>query len=222
MNLYLHTKYIPVGDRGLLVEFGNAVNPAINRKVHTLNQAISHFHVNGVEECVPTYRSLLIYFDSSKTSYDDLVFSLKDIEKDLSDFTLPVRKQVIEVPVTYGCSYGPDLDYVAKLHGLSKEEVISLHTEREYIVYMVGFIAGFPYLGEVPDSIATPRLKTPRLKVPAGSVGIAGKQTGIYPCESPGGWQIIGRTRIRLFNPKKHPPSLIRPGDIVRFKHARE
>ncbi|MCW4052033.1 MAG: 5-oxoprolinase subunit PxpB [Candidatus Bathyarchaeota archaeon] len=216
------TRYIPVGDRGLLVEFGNTINLAINRKVHTLNQAISHFHIKGVEECVPTYRSLLIYFNSSKTSYDDLLLSIKELERGLSDFSLPVRKQVIEVPVTYGCSYGPDLDYVAKLHGLSKEEVISLHSEREYNVYMIGFVAGFPYLSEVPDSIATPRLKTPRLKVPAGSVGIAGKQTGIYPCESPGGWQIIGRTHIRLFDPKNNPPSLMRPGDIVRFKRNRE
>ncbi len=218
--MYLQTKYIPVGDRGLLVEFGNAVDLAINQKVHTLNQAISHIHINGVEECVPTYRSLLIYFDSSKTSYDNLVFLVKDLESDLSDFSPPASKQVIEVPVTYGGSCGPDLNHVAKLHGLSKEEVITLHTKREYNVYMVGFIAGFPYLGEVADSIATPRLKTPRLKVPAGSVGIAGKQTGIYPCEAPGGWQIIGRTHIKLFDPKKHPPSLIRPGDTVRFKRA--
>lgn len=218
--MYRQTKYIPVGDRGLLVEFGKAVDPAINRKVHTLNQALTRFHINGVEECVPTYRSLLIYFDASKTSYDTLVFSVKDLESGLSDSSPPVSRQVIEVPVTYGGSYGPDLDYVAKLHDLSTEEVITLHTEREYNVYMVGFVAGFPYLGEVADSIVTPRLETPRLKVPAGSVGIAGKQTGIYPCEAPGGWQIIGRTHIKLFDPKKHPPSLIRPGDAVRFKRA--
>ncbi len=218
--MYLQTKYIPVGDRGLLVEFGKTIDPAINRKVHTLNHALARFTISGVEECVPTYRSLLIYFDASKISYDNLVFSVKDLESGLSDFSPPISRQVIEVPVTYGGSSGPDLNYVAKLHDLSTEEVITLHTEREYNVYMIGFVAGFPYLGEVADSIATPRLKTPRLKAPAGSVGIAEKQTGIYPCEAPGGWQIIGRTHIKLFDPEKHPPSLIRPGDSVRFKRA--
>jgi KipI family sensor histidine kinase inhibitor len=170
-----------------------------------------------VQECVPTYCSLLIYYDPSKISYENLVYQLKDLEPNIHEFDFPVKK-VIEVPVVYGGSFGPDLNYVAEFHGLSGEEVIKIHTEREYTVYMIGFVAGFPYLGEVSNAIATPRMETPRLQVPAGSVGIAGNQTGIYPCRSPGGWRIIGRTYQILFDPHKNPPSLLRPGDIIRLK----
>lgn len=120
--------------------------------------------------------------------------------------------------MVYGGEYGPDIGFVAEYHGITEEMVVKLHSEREYRVYMIGFVAGFPYLGEVPDEIATPRLETPRLKVPAGSVGIAEKQTGIYPCEASGGWKIIGRTPLKLFNPLQQPPALLRPGDIVKIK----
>lgn len=215
--MYQHTKYKPVSDRALIVEFGNSINIIINRKVHALNQIISRFHVQGVQECVPTYRSLLIYYDPAKISYESLVYQLKDLEQNIHEVNFPVKKS-IEVPVIYGGNFGPDLNYVAKFHDLSEEEVIEIHTEREYTVYMIGFVAGFPYLGEVANAIATPRMETPRLQVPAGSVGIAGNQTGIYPCQSPGGWRIIGRTPQILFNPHKNPPSLLSPGDIIRLK----
>jgi KipI family sensor histidine kinase inhibitor len=216
--LYQAAKYLPVGDRALLVEFGNSISIEINRKVHALNHAISQLELLGVEECVPTYRSLLVYYDPLKTSYERLVFQLKDLEGRLEKFKVSTRKRVIEVPVVYGGECGPDLGYVAKYHGLDEEEVVRLHCGREYTVYMIGFVAGFPYLGEVAEEIATPRLKTPRLRVPAGSVGIAEKQTGIYPCESPGGWQIIGRTPLKLFDTRSSPPAVMQPGDTVKFK----
>lgn len=209
---------MPVGDRALLVEFGNTISLDVNQKVHILNRAISQLELQGVKECVPTYRSLLVYYNPLKTSYEQLVFRLKDLEGRLGEFNVSTRKRVIEAPVVYGGKYGPDLDYVAKYHGLDKEDVIRLHSERKYTVYMIGFVAGFPYLGEVADEIATPRLKTPRLRVPAGSVGIGEKQTGIYPCESPGGWQIIGRTPLKFFDARRDPPALIQPGDTVKFK----
>ena len=215
--MYQTAKYLPVGDKALLIEFGNTINLDVNQKVHTLDHAISQLGLQGVEECVPTYRSLLVYYNPLKTSYEQLVFRLKDLEERLSEFSVSTRKRVIEVPVVYGGEYGPDLDYVAKHHNISGEEIIRLHSDREYTVYMIGFVAGFPYLGEVADEIATPRLKTPRLRVPAGSVGIAEKQTGIYPCESPGGWQIIGRTPLKFFDAEKHPPALIQPGNTVKF-----
>jgi len=211
---------MPVGDRALLIEFGNTISLDVNQKVHTLNRAISQLELQNVEECVPTYRSLLVYYDPLKTSYEQLVFRLKDLEERLDEFNVSIRKRLIEVPVVYGGKYGPDLGYVAKYHDLDKEDVIRLHSERKYTVYMIGFVAGFPYLGEVADEIATPRLKTPRLRVPAGSVGIAEKQAGIYPCESPGGWQIIGRTPLKFFDARKHPPALIQPGDTVKFKQV--
>lgn len=211
-------KYMPVGDRALLVEFGNTISLDVNQKVHILNRAIYQLELQSVEECVPTYRSLLVYYNPLKTSYEQLVFRLRDLEGRLGEFSVSTRKRVIEVPVIYGGKYGPDLDYVAKYHGLDKEDVIRIHSKRKYTVYMIGFIVGFPYLGEVADEIATSRLKTPRLRVPAGSVGIAEKQTGIYPCESPGGWQIIGRTPLKLFDARRDPPALIQPGDTVVFK----
>ncbi len=215
--MYQAAKYVPVGDRALLVEFGDTIDLEANQKVHALDHAISKRELYGVEECVPTYRSLLVYFDPSKTSYEQTVFRLKDLEGRLGEFKLSALARMIEVPVVYGGEYGPDLEYVAEYHGLSTCEVVRLHSSKEYAVYMIGFIAGFPYLGEVTDEIATPRLKTPRLIVPAGSVGIAEKQTGIYPYESPGGWQIIGRTPLEFFDLNKYPPALAQPGDIVKF-----
>ncbi|MGB9134912.1 MAG: 5-oxoprolinase subunit PxpB [Candidatus Bathyarchaeia archaeon] len=216
--MYQSAKYLPVGDKALLVEFGNTVDLDVNRKVHALDQALFQARLRGVEECVPTYRSLLVYYDPSETSYERLIYRLKDLELRLGEFSVSFRKRVIDVPVAYGSEYGPDLGHVANYHSLREEEVVRLHGGRDYTVYMIGFLAGFPYLGEVADEIATPRLKTPRLRVPAGSVGIAEKQTGIYPRESPGGWQIVGRTPLDLFDVKKHPPALILPGDTVRFR----
>jgi inhibitor of KinA len=216
--LYPSAKYLPVGDNALLVEFGNTVSLDINRRVHVLDHVISEIKPKGLKECVPTYRSLLIYYDPSETSYEPLIFRIKDLEAKLEGSSVYSHERVLEVPVVYGNEYGPDLAYVARYHGLQEDEVIQLHSGRDYTVYMIGFVAGFPYLGEVDGEIATPRLKTPRVRVHAGSVGIAEKQTGIYPCESPGGWRIIGRTPLKFFNIEKRPPALILPGDTVRFK----
>lgn len=217
-TLYQSAKYLPVGDNALLVEFGSTINLDINRRVHVLNHVISKAKLKGVKECVPTYRSLLIYYDPSETSYEPLIFQTKDLEAKLDESSVFANERVLEVPVVYGNEYGPDLGYVARYHGLQEDEVIQLHSGRDYTVYMIGFVAGFPYLGEVAEGIATPRLKTPRLRVLAGSVGVAEKQTGMYPCESPGGWQIIGRTPLKLFDIEKRPPALILPGDTVRFR----
>jgi KipI family sensor histidine kinase inhibitor len=215
---YVSTRYLPFGDSALLVEFGNMINLEINRKVIVLNGAIMKAEIQGVEELVPTYRSLLVRYDPLRTTYEQLVFRIKDIEITLDRVHVKIAGKKITIPIVYGGGYGPDLGYVAQCHGLSEDRVAKLHSEREYTVYMIGFVAGFPYLGEVSDEIATPRLETPRLKVPAGSVGIAEKQTGIYPCEAPGGWRIIGRTPIKLFNPLREPPTLLKPGDKVKFK----
>lgn len=211
-------RYLPFGDAALVVELGDTINLEINRKVVAFNDAILKAEIHGVEELVPTYRSLLVRYDPLKTSYEQLVFRVKDLEATLEVSAVKVVGRKVTVPVVYGGEYGPDLGHVAKCHGLTEEQVVRLHSEREYRVYMLGFVAGFPYLGEVADQIATPRLETPRLKVPAGSVGIAEKQTGIYPCEAPGGWQIIGRTTIKLFDPLQQPPTPLSSGDTVKFK----
>jgi inhibitor of KinA len=211
-------RYLPFGDAALVVELGDTINLEINRRVVAFNDAILKAEIHGVEELVPTYRSLLVRYDPLKTSYEQLVFRVKDLEATLEVSDVKVFGRKVTVPVVYGGEYGPDLGHVAKCHGLTEEQVVRLHSEREYRVYMLGFVAGFPYLGEVADQIATPRLETPRLKVPAGSVGIAEKQTGIYPCEAPGGWQIIGRTTIKLFDPLQQPPTPLSSGDTVKFK----
>ncbi|MGB9684270.1 MAG: 5-oxoprolinase subunit PxpB [Candidatus Bathyarchaeales archaeon] len=221
-NVYMFTRYLPFGDSALIVEFGDTINAAINRKVIALSETIKKASIKGVEELVPTYRSLLIRYNPAETTYQQLISSIEKIEKASEEALLEAKKGRIVIPVVYGGVYGPDLSYVAEYHGLTEEQVVKLHSEREYRVYMIGFVAGFPYLGDVPDEIATPRLETPRLKVPAGSVGIAEKQTGIYPCEAPGGWRIIGRTPIKLFDPLWQPPALLKPGDTVKFKPISE
>lgn len=221
-GIYTAARYMPFGDNGLLIEFGDVISLEVNRRVIALSEAIIGAKIQGVEELVPTYRSLLVRYNASKISYEQLVFRIKDIEKTMEERSIEKVGRKIIIPVVYGGEYGPDLTDIARFHGLTEEQVVKIHSGREYRVYMVGFVAGFPYLGEVADEIATPRLETPRLKVPAGSVGIAEKQTGIYPCEAPGGWRIIGRTPSRLFNPLQQPPVLLQLGDIVKFKPISE
>ena len=221
MNTQRSARYLPFGDSGLLIEFGETINSKTNQRVITLNDVTLKANIEGIEELVPTYRSLLIRYDPQKTSYEKLVDRVEDVENTLKPSIIKKGRRVV-IPVIYGGGYGPDLAYVARIHGLTEEHAVKLHSEKQYRVYMIGFIAGFPYLGEVTDEIATPRLETPRLKVPAGSIGIAEKQTGIYPREAPGGWQIIGRTPLRLFNPTERTPALLEAGDTVKFKTITE
>ena len=217
--MYPSPRYLPFGDCGLLVEFGNTIDPETNRRVLNLDNALQEQPVEGAKEFVPTYRSLLIRYDQTRTTYEKLCSDINDLEQRIAEASNvnsnPAR---IVIPVVYGGEFGQDLENVAKTHDLTAAEVVKLHSEKDYRVYMIGFVTGFPYLGEVDDRIVTPRLETPRLKVPAGSVGIAEKQTGIYPCEAPGGWRIIGKTPLRLFNYRKEPPAMLKPGDTVRFK----
>jgi len=216
--VYPSARYIPFGDSALIVEFGDAIDLNVNSKVVALNEALLSASIKGVEELIPTYRSLLIRYNPAIIAYEQLVACIKEIEKNVEEKPLKAGGRKLIVPVIYGGTYGPDLGYVAQYHGLTEEQVIRYHSGKDYRVYMIGFVAGFPYLGDVPEEIATPRLETPRLKVPAGSVGIAEKQTGIYPCEAPGGWRIIGRTPIKLFDPHQQPPALLKPGDMVKFE----
>ncbi len=216
--MYATAKYMPLGDKALVVEFGGIINPDINRKVHSLHEVISNAAIPGVHECVPTYRSLLVAYDPMKVSYEKLVSRVKSLEKRSKASISQSATRTAVIPVAYGEDFGPDIGQVAQHHNLKDNDVICIHSAREYLVYMIGFIAGFPYLGELDDQIATPRLESPRIRVPEGSVGIAEKQTGIYPREAPGGWRIIGRTPLRLFDPSWQPPALLQPGDTVRFK----
>jgi inhibitor of KinA len=216
MALYPETIFRLMGDRGLLLEFGDEISSEVNEKVRRMTLAIQAESVEGIVEIVPTYRSLLILYNPLILSFVDLKKRLERIEKGLQQTPFPEPK-LTRIPALYGGSYGPDLEEVAKYHQISTEEVIRLHCSKPYFIYMIGFMPGFPYMGELPEALITPRLKTPRLSVPAGSVAIAQRQTGIYPMESPGGWQIIGRTPVKLFNPEREPPALLQMGDHVQF-----
>ncbi len=204
------------GESCLVAELGDAIDLALNRQVRALGLALEQARVKGVLEAVPTYRSLAIYYDPLMIDRDALKAQVLLLQGSLGDQG-DQTPRVVEIPTVYGGEYGPDLEFVARHNGLLPDEVIRLHTEPLYHVYMLGFIAGFPYLGDLEERLAVPRLSTPCLKVPAGSVGIGGRQTGVYPIESPGGWRIIGRTTLRLFDPSSEAPTAILPGDKVRF-----
>jgi KipI family sensor histidine kinase inhibitor len=205
-----------MGDHGLLLEFGDEISFEVNEKVRRMALAIQAEGIEGIIETVPAYRSLLILYNPLIFSIEELRKRLKRIEEGLQQTRFPDSK-LKKIPVLYGGSFGPDLEEVAKYHHLSPKEVVRLHCSKPYFVYMIGFMPGFPYMGELPDGLVTPRLKTPRLSVPAGSVAIAQRQTGIYSMESPGGWQILGRTPVKLFDPEGDPPTLLQMGDLVQF-----
>lgn len=207
-----------MGDRSLLVEVGDEINPAVNRSVQKLFHGMDLKRIKGVQDLVPGYRSLLVTYDPLCVSIDEIKEGIMGIWSDPDQYQLP-DPRTVKIPVVYGGDYGPDLKSVARFHNITPEEVIGFHIRPVYRVYMIGFTPGYPYLGEVPDAIATPRRETPRTHVPRGSVGIAQKQSGIYPVDSPGGWQIIGWTPIKLFDPQAQPPSLLVMGDQVKF-HA--
>lgn len=214
--MYKDTKYIVAGDKSLVVEFGNEISPDINAKIRSLLGALDNDKINGIDEVIPTYRSILVLYDPLVISFSKLVEELKEKESSLKlDDESNIK--IIELPTVYGGEYGPDIEFVAEHNKLTVEEVIDLHTSRDYLVYMLGFTPGFSYLGGMSEKIETPRLQTPRTKIPAGSTGIAGKQTGIYPIDSPGGWQLIGRTPVKLYTPLEDPPVLLNAGDYVRF-----
>ena len=215
--LYEKLKFRTMGDRSLLVELGDEISPSVNQRVQELFTAMDMHPVDGVRELVPSYRSLLVIYDPLNISPADLKHTIRDTYHNLDQAELP-EPRTIDIPIVYGGEQGPDLESVAQYHHITPQEVIDYHTRPIYRVYMIGFTPGYPYLGEVPDAISTPRRETPRILVPQGSVGIAQKQTGIYSVDSPGGWQIIGWTPVNLFDPQAQPPSLLMMGDRVRFQ----
>ena len=208
--------FLPAGDRALVVELGDAIEPETNRRVRDLMLAIQKADLRGVSELVPSYRSLLVYYDPVVTSAEAVQTGIGHAEQNLSESVLE-RPRVVHIPTLYGGEYGPDLGFVADHAGLTPDEAVELHSGTDYLVYMIGFSPGFPYLGGLPEPLITPRLEIPRVEIPAGSVGIAESQTGVYPVASPAGWRLVGRTPLRLFDSDKNPPSLLSAGAYVRF-----
>ena len=205
-----------MGDAAVLVTLTKTIDLIANRKIHALTQKMEVNLLAGISEIVPAYGSILVHYDPMIVDFTTLSSWIRLYCKDTADMNLQSGR-TIKIPVRYGHEDGPDLNDVARYCQVSPAEVIRIHTRNIYQVFMMGFTPGFPYLGGMDLSIATPRLDTPRKLVPAGSVGIAGTQTGIYSVDSPGGWRIIGRTPVELFNLQADLPFLLRPGDLVQF-----
>lgn len=210
-----NVRFLPCGDQAVTVEWGSTIDENINRQVHAFARKVEELSHPAITEVVPTYRSATVHYRPEVFSYEELNQLLAPLAQGSTEEAeeLPV----VEIPVCYGGEYGPDLEEVAQHCSLTPEEVIARHTAPTYRIYMLGFTPGFPYLGGMDPSIAAPRRKEPRIHIPAGSVGIAGEQTGVYPIVSPGGWQLIGRTPLRLFDPQKEQPILLSAGAGIRF-----
>lgn len=205
---------IDASDRSLLVVFDDRITLAAHRDVLRLTPLLRR--VPGVTNVHPAYASILIDFDPLAIRHSGVERAAAELFAEAAAAPVP-EPRLVEIPVVYGGEYGPDLEGVAALTGHTPDEVVAIHSGAEYLVYFLGFSPGFPYLGGMPESIAAPRLETPRRRVPAGSVAIGGRQTGVYPMASPGGWRIIGRTPLRLFDLAADPPVLLQMGDRVRF-----
>ncbi|WP_422356320.1 5-oxoprolinase subunit PxpB [Roseivirga pacifica] len=212
-------KLQPYGDSALLVSFEKRIDPAISQQVIALHKALKD-HA-GITFSIPAYQSLTLGFNSTYLNYNGLEKLVKATFDQLDETTTNSGRKVT-IPVCYDGAYAPDMSEVSSLTGCSKQEIIQLHTSHEYHVYMLGFVAGFAYMGTLPEALKSPRKETPRLKVHQGAVGLAGLQTGIYPAEAPGGWQIIGTTPMKMFDPEKEKPNFLEAGDKVNFRAISE
>jgi len=214
--MHFKPRIVALGDSAILVQLGEEIDPAVNRRVHALAGLVEASAIVGVIETVPAYATLLVH-------YDPLVLSFTQIKNILCEKLTQIQENEsrkprrVEVPVRYGGELGPDLESVASHLGLRVEDVIRIHSAKTYAVYIMGFTPGYPYMGKLDDALIMPRLEMPRTRVPAGTVAIAGSQTGIYSIESPGGWNLIGWTPLKLFDPNSDSPFLFAPGDEVKF-----
>ncbi|WP_236897907.1 5-oxoprolinase subunit PxpB [Clostridium beijerinckii] len=213
-------KISQISETAALVEFGRKISEDINKKVRTFCTYLDEKPFYGMVEYVPAFTSVSVIYNpldmNSEAPYEVVKAILDNIISKL-DFSLGDEEHIVEIPVCYGGEFGQDIEQVAKINNITVDEVIKIHSEGKYLVYMIGFAPGFPYLGGMSEKIAAPRRESPRIAIPAGSVGIAGMQTGVYPIETPGGWQLIGKTPLKLFDLKRNSKSLLKAGDIVKF-----
>lgn len=212
---------LTAGDSSLLIQFGSEIKPEINRKITATVQLMKEQHIEGVLDMIPAFCSLLINYDPRVVSYEELKERLGCLLK-METKAGDERKRIFEIPVCYGGKYGPDMGFIAEHAGLTEEEVIRIHSSKDYLIYMLGFLPGFCYLGGLDERLHTPRLAAPRIKIEAGSVGIGGSQTGIYPMDSPGGWQLMGMTPVKTYDPERKVPILVEAGDYIRFVPVNE
>lgn len=219
--MYESARFLVAGDSALCVELGDQISPEIHYRVSGLSKSIQRRMITGIIEVIPTYRSILVCYDPMVINPLELEIQIRALENRLTE-QVPDDPKIVEVPVVYGGIFGPDIENVAVNCGISVEDVIRIHSGTDYLIYMMGFTIGFAYLYGMSNDIATPRLHVPRVNVPAGSIGIAETQTGVYSIESPGGWQIIGRTPLKLFDPQLDPPVIVGTGDHVKFIRVTE
>ena len=209
-------RFLPCGDSALTVEFGDEISPDINRRIKSFTDQVELHPVSGVLDVIPTYRSVTVVYDPLRTSAKKLTAKLQKLVPGDAE-SGKTQRLVYLLPVCYEKDFAPDMANVEKHTGLSREEIVSIHTGTDYLIYMLGFLPGFPYLGGLDARLHTPRLEKPRTRIEPGSVGIGGKQTGVYPLASPGGWQLIGRTPVKPYDPKREKPILYKAGDCIRF-----
>lgn len=211
---------VQISETSALIDFGNIISEDINKKIRVLCEYLDKKSIYGLIEYIPYFSSVSVIYDplkiKDKESFKFIKEKLEDILLNL-DFSCTYEEHIVEIPVCYGNEYGPDIMHVAEVNNITIKDVIDIHSSGRYLVYMIGFAPGFPYLGGMSEKLYTPRRKTPRTAIPSGSVGIAGMQTGIYPIETPGGWQIIGQTPLKLFDLNRKNPALLKCGDIVKF-----
>ena len=209
-------RILTAGDSSLLIEFGNEISPEINRRIAAVVELMREQHIEGVVDVIPAFCSLLVNYDPRVAGYEKMKKRLESLVR--VDIKVgQVKRKIFEIPVLYGGEYGPDLASIAEHAGISQDEVIAIHSSRDYLIYMLGFLPGFCYLGGLDERIHTPRLSNPRLRIRAGSVGIGGSQTGIYPLDSPGGWQLMGMTPVKTYDPEREIPILVEAGNYIRF-----
>ena len=214
--MYEKSLFFPAGDMAIVVELGDAISPQINRKVRSLTDALEQGGIPGVFDFLPTYRSVLVYYDPLQISSSDVQEGIERLLENTEEADTGER-HIVHLPTLYGGEMGADIEFVAQHTGFDEQELVRIHSGSEYLVYMMGFSPGFAYLGGLDERLATPRLQSPRTEIPTGAVGIAETQTGVYPMASPGGWQLIGRTPLKLFDPTRERPVLLSAGDYVRF-----
>lgn len=213
--------FSPLGDQAIVIEAGTEINEDVQKRVQAIAALLQTQPPGWMIEFIPAFTTVAVFYNPLAIQYDgvknDLTVLLLQMQEVISS-----EERTVEIPVCYGGDFGPDLDYVAAHNGLTAQEVIAIHSSGNYSVSMIGFAPGFPFISGMSEKIAAPRRKSPRLRIPERTVGIAGKQTGVYPIETPGGWQLIGRTPLRLFRPDREIPSLLRAGDKIRFRQITE